>query len=124
MGPSSIPAFVAAEQGDPRRQAALFDDLLERDATTRNLFEQRTFAVSGMPWVIQAGGDDPADEAAAATLNESIRRLPGFGEFIEHQLSFNAYGYAASELAWCYRHGRVDEPQMASVTFLPFSFCH
>ena len=47
-----FPAFLAAEHGDPRRQVALFDDLLERDATTRNLFEQRIFAVSGMPWVI------------------------------------------------------------------------
>lgn len=110
-----FPAFLAAEQGDPRRQVALFDDLLERDATTRNLFEQRIFAVSGMPWVIQAGGDDPADEAAAAALEESIRRIPGFGDFIEHQLSFNAYGYAASELAWCHRNGRVEIEHIANV---------
>ena len=110
-----FPAFIAAEQGDPRRQVALFDDLRERDATARNLFEQRIFAVSGMPWVIQAGGDDAADEAAAAALNESVRRIPGFGDFIEHQLSFNAYGYAASELAWCYRDGLVEIDYIANV---------
>lgn len=110
-----FPAFTAAEQGDPRRQVALFDDLLERDATARNLFEQRVFAVSGMPWVIQAGGDDPADEAAAAALKESVHRVPGFVEFIEHQLSFNAYGYAASELAWCHRDGRVEIEYIANV---------
>ncbi len=110
-----FPIFVRAERGDPRRQCQLFDDLLERDPTTRNLFEQRAGAVSGKPFVVQAGGNKDEDVAAAAILAESVARIPEFVEFLEHQLSHNRYGYAASELDWTHRHGLVEIARMENV---------
>lgn len=110
-----FPIFVHAEHGDPRRQCQLFDDLLERDATTRNLFEQRAGAVAGKPWVIQAGGNEPEDADAAAALAESVGRIPDFVGFLEHQLSHNRYAYAASELDWTHRHGRIEIARIENV---------
>lgn len=94
-----VQIFRLAECGYPQQQCDLFDDLVETDAHTRNLFEQRGQAVAGKPWVVQAGGPTPDDELAARALEAALRPLPMVPVW-EHQLTFNRYGWGASEIDW------------------------
>lgn len=94
-----VEIFKAAECGQPQQQCDLFDDLIETDGHLRSLLEQRAQAVAGKPWVIQAGSGDGDAELAARVLGEALRRLP-MVEALEHQLGFNTYGWAASEIDW------------------------
>jgi phage gp29-like protein len=108
LDPARIEAiYRAAEAGDPRTQVALFDDLLERDPKTRNLYEQRAAAVSGRPWSIVPGGTTSRDARAAAELEQALRIVPGFANTVQHWLGANLYGYAGSEVGWSFdRRGR------------------
>ncbi len=99
--------FQAAEMGDPTMQVQVIRGLLERDGHTRNLYDQRRYAVSGKPWVIQRGGDSPADTRAAAALADAMREVPSFAAFVEHQLTCNLHGYAGSEIDWQVSDGMV-----------------
>lgn len=94
-----LAAFRLAEQGNPQRQCDLFDDLIENDGHLRNLFEQRSQAVAGKPWVIQADGSEKESTVGAAVLGEALRRIEMIPVF-EHLLSFNRYGFAAVEIDW------------------------
>lgn len=89
-----------AEHGYPQQQCDLFDDIVETDGHLLNLFEQRAHAVAGKPWVLQAGGSKPEDQAAAEILRMALDLTPNLVECFEHQLGYNRYGYAASEMDW------------------------
>lgn len=94
-----VEIFKQAECGQPQHQCDLFDDLIETDGHLRSLLEQRAQAVAGKPWVVQADGSDGDAELAARVLGDALRRLP-MVEVLEHQLGFNTYGWAASEIDW------------------------
>ena len=94
-----LAVFRQAELGEPRQQCDLFDDLIEGDAHLRNLFEQREQAVSGKPWVVQAGGQGDDAELGARVMSAALRRLPMLQVFL-HLLSLNRYGYSAAEIDW------------------------
>lgn len=99
MASKIVTIFRLAEQGWPQQQCDLIDDLCETDAHTRNLFDQRGQAVAGKPWGIQAGGPAKEDELAARALDAFLRPLPMIPVW-EHQLTFNKYGWGASEIDW------------------------
>jgi phage gp29-like protein len=94
-----VSVFGQAEGGWPREQCDLFDDLIEGDGHLRSLFEQRSQAVAGKPYVIQAGGGSDEDKLAARVLEAAMRKLPLI-PFFEHQLSCNRYGWGATEIDW------------------------
>ena len=94
-----INAFRAAELGDPRIQCDLFDDVIEADCHLSSLFEKRSEAVAGKPWVIQAGNGDEVSALAAHVMREQLRLLP-MDEVFQHLLTYNKYGYAAVEIDW------------------------
>jgi phage gp29-like protein len=117
-----VQIFRTAERGFPKEQCDLFDDLVENDGHLRNLFEQRSQAVAGKPWVIQAGGPMAADQEAARALKDTLRSIPQLTEFFEHQLSFNLYGWAASEIDWERREGKVVPTGFVNVPARRFRF--
>ena len=94
--------FRAAEAGYTPTQCDLFDDLIENDGHLRDLLDHRCQVVAGKPMVIQAGGPRPEDQEAAEALAAAINRVDGVLGFIEHQLGFNRYGWAGSEIDWGY----------------------
>lgn len=94
-----ISTFGQAECGHPREQCDLFDDLIEGDCHLRSQFEQRSQAVAGKPYVIQAGGPTEEDKRAARALAFALSRLPLI-QFFEHQLTANKYGWGATEIDW------------------------
>jgi len=95
-----VEIYAMAERGFPAEQCALFDDMTERDLHMRSQHEQRIDEVAGKDWIVQAGGDSEADRFAAAELDARLRKVPNFGELLEHQLTANGYGYAGSEIDW------------------------
>lgn len=100
VDPRSVVAiFRAAELGMPARQCDLFDGLIEGDCTLRDLFARRGQAVAGKPYVVQAGAGGDVDQLAARALAHALSRLP-MVEFFEHQLGYNVYGWAATEIDW------------------------
>jgi phage gp29-like protein len=91
--------FRQAECGYPAPQCDLIDDLVEGDCHLRNLFEQRNLDVSGKDCVLQAGAGDDLAILAARALAFALAKLP-LTEFFEHQLTYNKYGWAATEIEW------------------------
>jgi phage gp29-like protein len=97
-----INIFREAEMGYPQRQCDLYDDLEQPDGHLASLFEKRNEAVSGKPWVIQAGGQGDDAELAAHVLRTVFDGLPMI-EVFQHLLTFNKYGYSAVEIDWTIR---------------------
>jgi phage gp29-like protein len=98
-----IRAFRLAEAGDPQLQCDLFDDFVEPDCHLASLYEKRNEAVSGKPWVIQAGDHQDADSVLASrVLTDAFVSLtgPSFIEVLQHLLTFNKYGWSAAEIDW------------------------
>ena len=91
--------FREAEIGYPALQCDLIDDLVENDATLRNLFEQREQSVAGKDWTLQAGGTSADETLGANVLRQVLRPLPMM-EVFQHLLQYNRYGWAAVEIDW------------------------
>lgn len=101
--------YRQAEAGSPLRQFDAFDDFMEIGGHLRGLVEGEIEAVSGCDWVLQPGRRDKASEIAAAELEERLRAGVGFRDFLEHQLSAEYFGMAATNLVWD-RVERVIQP--------------
>jgi len=96
-------AYQRAECGWVEPMVDLFERRIEGDAHLRAAFDNRNEAVSQKPWTIEPGGganQTDADRAAAVQLEEMLRRVPNFTSTLEHQLTFNPYGWAGSEITW------------------------
>lgn len=96
-------AYQRAEQGWIEPMVDLFERRIEGDAHLRAALDNRNEAVSQKPWTIEPGGgadqtDD--DRRAAIELERALRRVPNFTSTLEHQLTFNPYGFAGSEIIW------------------------
>lgn len=108
--------YRSAESGAPIRQMDVFDDLIERHAEMRGMFEERRDDVAGCDWAIVPPPDrnDKPSQIAAQSLQEYLQynvtsfSSPGaapascFRTWLEHQLSAVPYGYACSALVWDY----------------------
>lgn len=95
-----VQLFRQAEQGSPMGQCDLFDDIIERDCTLRNLLDQREQSVAGKPATIQAGGPSERDELAARVLATAFRDLSRIA-LLQHQIGgANRYGWGATEVVW------------------------
>jgi phage gp29-like protein len=95
-----VNAYQRAEDGDIEHMVELFDRRIEADAHLRGALENRNEAVSQKPFSIEPGGTDPADMKAAAELEERLRLVPDWIATLEHQLTFQPYGWAGSEISW------------------------
>jgi hypothetical protein len=65
--------YWQAEWGYPAEQCDMFEDIVERDGHLRSNIENRIDAVAGKEWIVQAGGDAPADHKAAELLEQALR---------------------------------------------------
>lgn len=94
-------AYVLAEQGLPYQQCDIFEDRREWDGHMRSQFEGRIEAVTGKPWIVQAGGPDAGDVDAAKLLERALRVTNWEECVVEHLLGGSLMdGYAAAEVYW------------------------
>lgn len=97
-------AYAEAENGFVERMVDLFEKRIESDAHLRAALDNRNEAVSQKPWTIEpgaaAGAETQADRDAASELERRLRMVPNFVATLEHQLTFQPYGWAASEITW------------------------
>lgn len=114
--------FRQAEAGYLGAQCDLFDDLIESDGHLRSLIEGRIGAVAGREWVIQPGSQDSRSIKAAEALERVLRDSLNFHDFIEHQLTANYYGFAASEIDWQDRDGDIVPAWFANAPHTRFVF--
>ncbi len=96
-----VSAWYAAEQGDLRTQVDLITGLVEGDGTARSLFEARRRAVWSKPRVWQADGSVGDSVLAAQILSRATKRLM-MTAAVDHQATFNEYGFACTEIIWDY----------------------
>lgn len=105
--------FRSAELGSPTRQMDTFDDLLERLAAMRGMFDERNDDVAGCPISVEPGYDDKPSRVAAATLQEYLdynistsvgskteQQNTCFRSWLEHQSTAVPFGYACSNNIW------------------------
>ena len=97
---SLVRAYAQADCGQPAAMINLWEQRIEVDAHLRSVLDERREGVARKPWLIQEGGDDDADKAAAAQLEAAIRRIPNFSATLEWQLQANPLGWAATEIDW------------------------
>ena len=94
-----VQLYRLAELGHTQPQCDLFADVVENDASLRNLIEGRGQAVWGKESSIVADGADLDAELAAEVLGTALADLP-FVDAIAHQTEFNPIGWAATEIDW------------------------
>lgn len=97
--------FKEADQGDVARQMELFAELEEKDARIASSLGTRRRAVQGLPWSVEAAaerGKDPTPEQQkiAEYVDEVLREIAGFDEWLFDALDAIGKGYSLSEIVW------------------------
>ena len=102
--------MLEANSGDPRRQARLCRDILERDWSIAQALQTRVNAVLGCEWHLEAGDDGEAAKAAADALERQLRdagaesddglEVMGVDGLIEELMGALLPGYAVVEKCW------------------------
>lgn len=76
----------------------VYRDLM-RDHQVKSCWQQRRRAVVHAEWDVEAGGDGPADQAAAEFLKQQLQAV-SFDRVCGKMLSGLFYGYAVGECLW------------------------
>lgn len=99
--------YRSAERGAPVRQCDAFHDIIEMDPDLRSKLNDSIESVAGCDFAVMAGRGDKPSELAAGALNESLQNQIQFRNFLAHQMTAPALGYAASNLVWDYEEKLV-----------------
>ena len=77
-----------------------------RDERCQAALDQRLDAAISRPWEVEAGGDDPSDEAAAEDLKMQLEAID-FDAICRQLLHGVWYGYAVAEAIWSREDRRI-----------------
>ena len=91
--------FYAADAGDLRSQAELFEEMEEKDPHLRSLMETRRLAVLGLEPKVEPASENAEDKRIAAAVEEWLGELKLKSLFI-HLLGATGHGYAGAEPVW------------------------
>lgn len=101
--------MLEANSGDPRRQARLCREMMEKDWNIAHAWQTRVNAVLGCEWHVDAGDESEAAGIVAATLERQLRdagsdceegELMGVDGLVEELMGALLPGYAAVEKVW------------------------
>lgn len=112
-----LSVYRQAEVGSPTRQFDLFDDLIERDADARGMYNDRIEDIASWDFEIipPAGRTDRASVIAAGELNDRLQSKISFRQFMEHQLGAMGDGFACTNLVWDYEDGVISPIEFLNV---------
>jgi phage gp29-like protein len=81
-------------------------DTIFRDDQVKSCWQQRTTALTSRDWRVTAGGERDIDIAAAALVEENLRRVGWDNVSAKMQMAVY-YGYAVSEVIWAKIDGYI-----------------
>lgn len=81
-------------------------DRIYRDDQVKSCWQQRTTALTSRDWRVEAGGESDIDLAAAALLEDNLRRI-GWDRISEKMMKAVFNGYSVAELLWEWREGYI-----------------
>lgn len=84
---------------------AIYSGLLQDDQVA-STFQQRRLAVTSTEWVVDPGGDSPADKAAAEFMREQIARIK-WDDKTDKMLYSVFFGYGVAEIMWQRQGNRI-----------------
>lgn len=79
---------------------------VSRDDQVKAVFGTRRAAVTAREWYVEAGGEEPADQAAADALRENLA-VVNFDDATDKMLFGLLHGYAVAEVMWGEKAGRI-----------------
>ena len=91
--------FRAADWGDLRAQAELFEDMEEKDAHLASVMQTRRLAVLGLDWQIDPSSESAEDKRIADFCREQLEALE-LEDLLANLVGAIGYGYSAVELLW------------------------
>lgn len=91
--------FRAADYGDLRSQAELFEEMEEKDLHLTSVMQTRRLAVLGLEYQVEDASEEDADKKIAEFCREALMDLD-LGGLWTHLLATVGNGYAAAELLW------------------------
>jgi phage gp29-like protein len=102
LTPARLAAILQqAEDGDLTGQADLAEDMEEKDAHIFAELSKRKRALLGLQWeVVAPANATPAEEKAAAQVDEILRDMDDFEDHLFDLADAIAKGYSHIELAW------------------------
>jgi phage gp29-like protein len=92
-------AYRQAELGAPLLQCDTFEDILENDGHLRGQYESRLSAVAFRPWILQPGGKNAIDLAAADRLQRALRKT-NMMLLLWHLMDALGFGWAGANTVW------------------------
>lgn len=108
LTPSKLASILkAADNGDVRMQAELFEEMEEKDTHLFSQFQTRKLAVQGLPWEITPASDDARDVQIADFCREWLEGLEDFDDYILDLLDALPKGYSAMEPSWDVSEGQA-----------------
>lgn len=92
--------FKAADAGDVRRQAELFEEMEEKDAHLFSQFQTRKLAVQGLEYEITPDGTEALAQKTADFCIEMLWALTDWDDYVLDFLDALPKGYSMHELRW------------------------
>lgn len=92
--------FKQANNGYPRLQAELYEQLIESDDHLGAVALARIYEVSGKEPRIRSAGESPVALALAKFVKAAIDNIDSFDRSVESLLWANGFGYSLSEIVW------------------------
>ena len=83
----------------------IYERILEDDQVY-STFQQRVRAITSRPWLVEPGGETPADEEAADFIRDQLNRIR-WDEKVQKMASGLFYGYSVAEAMWAVEGGKV-----------------
>lgn len=108
--------FRTADQGYPRLQAELYEQVTERDAHIRGVAKARTYEVSGKEFRLKPKDDTPLASALAKFVRACLDEIDGLDSSIGDLLSAEGAGYAVTESIYDFRRVRFHADDGKPVT--------
>lgn len=113
LTPERLASYLRqASDGDPRAQAELIDEIVDKDLHLGSVLATRKRAVAGLDWTVNAASDKRTDQRIAAFVQDTLAGISNIESAFIDLLDAVPKGYSACEIDWRVAPGRVWAEQL------------
>lgn len=106
--PQQITSIMrVADSGYPAQLVDFANECRQRDCHLQAVLASMELSLAGLGWQIATTSKKARDKKAAKWIDEVLRALPGFPLLVAHLAGAIFYGYAAVEIVWGKKDGRL-----------------